>query len=239
MRFEDKLYQDSYLEYKKESAGGASKKNLINIISEGCKSFVINCNPFVGYLTVNQQQELKDKSVAFKSLNIEAAVFASAIGLGLGAYFVGQYLNGFDIGLNIMEKTQIGGYSGVAVEIPKYISFPLIWGGFSKTITQIASAYLIVESTIRTGAALLGKPLGCLITEGISYVFGKKAQHSKFMKQKEAEIEKERENINDAREFMEKKRKETEKNISRISWDAVTSKGGEETSELESLIKNL
>lgn len=59
------------------------------------------------------------------------------------------------------------------------------------------------------------------------------------MKQKEAEIEKERENINDAREFMEKKRKETEKNISRISWDAVTSKGGEETSELESLIKNL
>lgn len=132
MRFEDKLYQDSYLEYKKESAGGASKKNLINIISEGCKSFVINCNPFVGYLTVNQQQELKDKSVAFKSLNIEAAVFASAIGLGLGAYFVGQYLNGFDIGLNIMEKTQIGGYSGVAVEIPKYISFPLIWGGIFK-----------------------------------------------------------------------------------------------------------
>ena len=239
MRFEDAIYQDLYLDYQKESANGTSKKNLVKRIFEGGKSFVINCNPFIGYLTVNQQQELRDKSPAFSSLNTETAVLASAIGLGLGAYFVGQYLNGFDIGIDIMEKTIIGGWGGTAVEIPKYTSFPFIWGGFPKAFSQIASYYLMAESAIRTGAALLGKPLGCLITEGFSYLIGKKAKHSKFMKQKEMEIEQEKRKISESEIFMEKERKEKERKISDLSWNIIQSNNKEKRSELESLIGGL
>ena len=239
MRFEDKIYQDLYLEHQKENASGASKKNLLKKIFEGGKCFITNYNPFIGYLTVNQQQELKDKYPAFSSLNTETAILASAIGLGLGAYFVGQYLNGFDIGIDIMEKTIIGGWGGTAVEIPRYTSFPFIWGGFPKAFSQIASYYLMAESAIRTGAALLGKPLGCLITEGFSYLLGKKAKHSKFMRQKEAEIEGERKKISETEIFMEKGRKEKEKEISGISWSMISSEDKEKKLGLESLISEL
>jgi len=247
MKFGEDLYQKVYSEYKTEKAHDESKKDLVRRVYDSCKKFVINYTPFVGYLPVKTQQDLKDKSrKTFGSLNINTAVLASAIGLGLGAYFVGIHLDGFDVGFEMMQKVRFGGWGGSIGELPKYISFPFIWGGFSKVASDVVSYYLIGESAIRTAAALVGKPLGCLIGEAASYLVGRKSKSGKAMKEKEEEILRDEKQANYAKNFTERGRKENENEISKISqeiWEAK--KAGEKEKEsklqlkLDSLINNL
>lgn len=237
MKFGDDLYQKLYSEHKIEKAQDESKKDLVRRVYDSCKSFVINYTPFVGYLPVKKQQDLKDKSrKIFGSLNIETAVLASAIGIGLGAYFIGVHLDGFDIGFEMMQKMRFGGWGAPIGEIPKYISFPFIWGGFSKAVTDVAAYYLIIESAIRTGAALFGKPLGCLIGEAASYLMGKGSK--KVMEEKEAEILRDEKQASEAKNFTERQRKELENTIAKLSqeiWEAK--RAGEKEKEMDLQLK--
>lgn len=220
MKFQNNLYQKVYSEYKLEKAGEESKKDLVKRVYECGKNLVINYNPFIGYLPVKTQKDLKDKKRnVFGSLDVQVATLASAIGLGLGAYFIGQNLNGLDIGFEMMQKVR---FSWTEVgEMPKYISFPFIWGGFSKTVTDVVSYYIMAESAIRTGASLLGKPLGCLIGEAAHYAFGKMSKRSKAMKKKEEELLRDQKQVSYAKGFTETKRKECEDSIARISKEMV------------------
>ena len=247
MKFGEDLYQKVYSEYKVEKAQDDSKKDLVRRVYDSCKNFVINYTPFVGYLPAKTQQNLKDKSrKTFGALNINTAVLASAIGIGLGAYFVGIHLDGFDIGFEMMQKMRFGGWGAPLSEVPKYISFPFIWGGFSKVATDVVSYYLIGESAIRTGAALVGKPLGCLIGEAASYVIGRKSKSSKAMEEREEEISRDEKQATYAKNFTERERKACENEISRISqeiWEAKRAGEKEKEQELQlklnSLINNL
>lgn len=221
MKFGKKLYQEMYSEHKIEKAHEDSKKDLLKTIYDGGKNFVLNYNPFIGLLPVKTQKDLRDKKgKTFGSLSLEKTVLASAIGLGLGAYFVGLNLNGFDMGFDLMEKVFL---SSEIVEIPKYISFPFIWGGFPKIATQIVSYYLIGDSAIRTVAALAGKPLGSLVGEAVSYVLERKSKKSSIWKEKEEAILRDQKQASAAAEFTELERKELEDNIANISkeiWKA-------------------
>lgn len=244
MKFQNDLYHKVYSEYKIEKASDESKKDLVKRVCDFGKNLAINYNPFIGYLPVKKQNDLKDKKrKTFGSLDIQVATLASAIGLGLGAYFIGLNLDGFDIGFTMMQKIRYGYEFG---EMPKYISFPFIWGGFSKTVTDIVSCYLIAESAIRTGAGLLGKPLGCLIGEAMYYASGKISKRSKVMKVREEELSRDQKQLGYAKDFTETKRKECEDAIARVSKERVdTKKSGDLEKEknlkleLESLLKDL
>lgn len=233
MKFGDDMYQKLYSEHKIEKAKDESKKDLVRRVYDGCRSLVVNYTPFVGYLPVKKQRDLKDKSrKVFGALNIETAVLASAIGLGLGAYFVGLHLDGFDIGFEMMEKARFGGWSGSFGEVPRYFSFPFLWGGFSKAVTDVAAYYVIGESAIRTVAVLFGKPLGCLIGETASYLIGKGS--GKVMKEKEEEILRDEKQADSAKNFTEMKRKEHEQSIAELSWEIWEAKrAGEKEKEKE------
>jgi len=206
MKFKNELYQKAYIDQKVESAEKSLKNNLLKNTYNSIKNILINYTPFIGYLPVETQLSLKEKGL---DIDIDKAVLASAISLGLGAYYIGLNLDGFDVGFNMMAKTRFGWTYG---ELPKYISFPFIWGGFSKELTKIASCYLIGESTIRIGASLLGKNLGCLIGEAYHFIT-KKIAKRKFKKIKEKEILIKRKEVDYAREFIEMGRKEKEKSL--------------------------
>ena len=207
MKFRNKMYQGIYIDQKVESAEKSFKNNLFKKTYDSVKNALINYTPFIGYLPVENQLSLKEKGL---DLDIDKAVLASAIGLGLGAYYVGLNLDGFDMGFNMMAKARFGW--GTYGEIPKYISFPFIWGGFSKEATRIASYYLIGESAIRAGASLLGKNLGGLIGEAYQFVT-KKIAKRKFKKIKETRLLNEIEQVDHAKEFIETERKEREKDL--------------------------
>lgn len=244
MKFQNDLYHKVYSEYKIEKASDESKKDLVKRVCDFGKSLVVNYNPFIGYLPVTKQNDLKDKKrKTFGSLDIQVATLASAIGLGLGAYLIGINLDGFDIGFTMMQKIRYGYELG---EMPKYISFPLIWGGFSKAVTDAVSYYLIADSAVRTCAGIIGKPLGCLIGEAVSYITGKASKRSKVMREKEEEIRRDEEQLEHAKDFTESKRKEYEDSIARLSKEKYNAlqEGNHEKAdqlelELDSLIKNL
>lgn len=245
MKFQNDLYQKIYSEHKLEKASDESKKDLVKRVYDFGKDLAINYNPFIGYLPVKKQNDLKDKKrKTFGSLDIQVATLASAIGIGLGAYLIGQHLNGFDIGFEMMQKirfswTELG-------EMPKYISFPFIWGGFSKTVTDVVSYYLIAESAIRTGACLLGKPLGCLIGEAAYYVTGKVSKRSKAMKQREEELLRDEKQLTYAKDFTESQRKDHESNIAKLTEEIFYAKSSGDLEkekqlnlELESLLNKV
>lgn len=243
MKFESDLYQKVYSEYELEKAKDESKKDLIRRVYDCGKSFAINYFPFVGCLPVRTQQDWKDKAnKVFGTLNIKTATFASAIGLGLGAYFIGLNLDGFDIGFEMANKVTFGGmYSGEVGEIIKYVSFPFVWGGFSKAVTQVLSYYLITESAVRATLNLAGKPLGCLIGEAASYLMDKKSKSSKAMQEREEKLLRDAAQADSARSFIEKDRKEYEKTIANLTKNIWKAKTEEEKktfqSQLEKLIK--
>ncbi len=244
MKFQNDLYHKVYSEYKIEKASDESKKDLVKRVCDFGKSLVVNYNPLIGYLPVKKQNDLKDKKrKTFGSLDIQVATLASAIGLGLGAYLIGINLDGFDIGFTMMQKIRYGYEFG---EMPKYISFPFIWGGFSKTVTDIVSCYLIAESAIRTGAGLLGKPLGCLIGEAAYYVTDKLSKRSKAMKQREEDLLRDEKQLNSAKSFTESQRKEYEDSIAKLSKEIFNAKHSGDLEkekqlklELESLLNNV
>jgi len=207
MKFRNKLYQEIYIDQKVENAEKSVKKNLLRNAYDSIKHIVINYTPFMGYLPVETQLSLKEKGLP---IDIDTATLVSAIGLGLGAYYIGMNLDGFDIGFNMMAKARFGW--GTYGEIPKYISFPFIWGGFSKEITRVASYYLMAESSIRLGASLLGKNLGCLIAETYNFITGKIAK-KKFKKTKETKMLNEIKQVELANKFIESDRKEKEKDL--------------------------
>jgi len=242
LKFENEMYQEVYSEYKAQKANDDSKKDLVRRVLDGGKKFVVNYNPIVGLLPVKTQENLRDKNKKlFGSLDTNVATMASAIGLGLGAYFIGLNLDGFDIGFEMMQKIRVGwAYAG---EAPKYISFPFIWGGFSKTVTDAISYYLIADSAIRAGAALCGKPLGCLIGEAASYITGKVSQRTKSMKDKQESLLRDEEMIHNAKDFTENKRKREEDNIAKLTkeiWNSNKAGNYEDEKrlrlELESLL---
>ena len=240
MKFNNKFYQDVYLEYKIEQAETESKKNLGKYIKDGLKGFVANYLPFVGYLPVETQENLKVRKKLFKGLNIETAVLASAVDSGLGAYLIGQKLDGFDIGFEMMKKVRV---SWRIAEMPTYISLTS-WLGISKAFTQVASYYLMAESAIRAGALLLGKPLGNLIAEGISYAVKKGSKKSKFMKQRNEKILREKEHLDYVEKVTEKDRKDIEKDLARLTLEMWGVKNKGETANFyeaksESLIRKL
>lgn len=216
MKFQNDLYHKVYSEHKLEKANDESKKDLVKRVYDFGKNIAINYNPFIGYLPVQKQNDLKDKKrKTFGSLDVQVATLASAIGLGLGAYIIGQNLNGFDMGFEMMQKIQ---FSWTEIgEMPKYVSFPFIWGGFSKTVTDIVSYYIIAESAIRTGAGLLGKPLGGLIGEAAYYATGKLSKRSKAMKQREEDLLRDEKQLDNAKDFTESQRKKYEDSIANMT----------------------
>lgn len=227
MKFGNDLYQRVYSEYKFEKARDDSKKDLVMMVYEFGKSFAINYLPIVGSLPVKLQQNLKDKSnKIFGLLNIKTATLASAVGLGLGSYFVGLNLDGFDIGFDMAQKVRFGNqWEGEIGEIVRYISFPFFWGGFSKAVTQVVSYYLIAESAVRTVASFANKSLGCLIGEAASYIMDKKSKSSKIMKEREEKLSRAKKQAQLANNFIEKSRKEEEKKIAGVTkkvWKAKT-----------------
>ncbi|MBM3199289.1 hypothetical protein FJZ53_00005 [Candidatus Woesearchaeota archaeon] len=245
MKFQNDLYQKIHSEYRLEKATEDSKKDLVKRVYEAGKSFAMNYNPFIGYLPVKKQKDLKDKKrKIFGSLDVQVATIASAVGLGLGAYFIGQHLNGFDMGFEMMQKVR---FSWTEVgELPKYISFPLIWGGFSKAATDAVSYYLIAESAVRAAAGIAGKPLGCLVGEAYYYMSDKLSKRSKSMKQREEEIAQAEKQLCCAKDFTEAERKECENAIARLSKqlnDAVLAKDKQTElnlkKELDKLLNNL
>lgn len=244
MKFENDLYQKVYSEYEIEKAHNESKKDLVKRVYDNFKNFVINYTPFVGYLPVKTQNNKKDLSgKLFSLLNTKTATLASAVGLGLGAYFIGIHLDGFDIGFEMAQKIQFGDWmAGEAGEIVRHVSFPFIWGGFSKTVTQIASYYLIAESAVRTVANLVGKPLGCLIGEAAIYFMDKKSKTSKVMQEREEKLLRDEEQARSAHVFTEKERKEYEDNIASISqqiWEAKTCSDKKREENLKSLLDEI
>lgn len=244
MNFQNNLYQRVYSEYKLEKASDDSKKDLVKRVCEFGKNLAINYNPFIGLLPVKTQKNLKDSyRKTFNSLDTTVTTLASAIGLGLGAYLVGLNLDGFDLGFNMMQKIRVG-YE--LAEMPKYISFPLIWGGFSKAVTDAVSYYFIATSAVRAAAGLAGRPLGDLVLESVSYFTGKASKRSRFMKEKEEEIIKDEKQLNCAKSFTEVQRKECEDTIAKISKERYNAlKAGDQEkanqlmARLDSLIKNM
>ena len=242
MKFENDLYQKIYSDYKLEKANDESKKDLVKRIGEFGKKVVINYNPLIGMLPVKKQKDLRSKyKKTFGSLDTKMTTLASAIGMGLGAYLIGMNLDGFDMGFEMMEKFRIS-WSELG-ERPIYISFPLIWGGFSKTVTDIASYYLITTSAVRTAACLAGKPIGDLALESISYITRKFSKSSKMMKDRENELLREEKQITDAKSFTENERKKSEDQIAELSkkiWAAKQEKDSDKEQslklELESLL---
>jgi len=207
MKFKSVLYQKIYIDQKVENAEKSVKKSLLKNAYDSIKKLALNYTPFVGYLPVETQLNLKEKGMP---IDIDTTTLASAIGLGLGAYYIGMNLDGFDMGFNMMAKARFGW--GTIGEIPKYISFPFIWGGFSKEVTKVASYYLMAESSIRLGASLLGKNLGCLVGETYHFIAGKIAK-KKFKKAKETKMLNEIKQVELAKEFIESERKEEEKDL--------------------------
>lgn len=238
MKFQNDLYHKVYSEHKLEKANDESKKDLVKRVYDYGKHLAINYNPFIGYLPVQKQNDLKDKKrKTFGSLDVQVATLASAIGLGLGAYLIGQNLNGFDMGFEMMQKirfswTEIG-------EMPKYVSFPFIWGGFSKTITDLISYYIIAESAVRTGAGLLGKPLGCLIGEAAYYITGKLSKRSKAMKQREEELLRDEKQLDSAKDFTESQRKKYEDNIADMTREIFEAQNSGDLEKEKQLKKEL
>jgi len=207
MKFKNELYQKVYIDQKVKNAEKSLKKDIFKNTYESIKTALINYTPFVGYLPVETQLDLKEKGMP---LDIDTSVLASAIGLGLAAYYIGINLDGFDVGFKMAAKARFG--YGSYGEIIKYISFPFIWGGFPQGITKVVSYYLMAESSIRLGASLLGKNLGCLVGETYNFIMGKRAK-AKFKKEGKQTLLKEIEQVNTAKEFIETSRKEKEKGL--------------------------
>lgn len=241
MKFESDLYQKVYSEYEFEKARDESKKDLVHRVYDYGKSFAINYLPFVGILPIRVQQDWKDKSnKIFGVLDVRKSTLASAIGLGLFAYYVGLNLDGFDIGFDMAQKVSFGGtFQGELGQIIRYISFPFWWGGFSKAVIQTASYCIIAGSSVRTVATLLGKPLGCLTGEAVSYLMDKKSKSSKVMKEREEKLLRAEKQAQLAQDFIEKDRKKCEKKIAELTQDIWKAKTKEEEKKLRLRLDDL
>ncbi len=231
MKFGDPTYQKVDLENKLEEAENRSKEEFSKRVTGFIKDIFVNYNPFIGILPIKTQYWLKENTKIFKSLKPEKSTLASAIGLGLGAYFIGINLDGFDPSFEMMKKIMA---DGQLAEIPKYISFPFIWGGFSQEVSQAVSYYLLGESTIRTLTSILGKPLGFLPCEGLNYILRKKSEKSKGMQERKEMIQKEQEDLDYAARFINKEQKNLEDQLAKVEFQIWNAKReGKDTLNLE------
>ncbi len=173
----DEAYESIVIEGYRER----QKKETKRKIKSGLEHIVTNYNPIIGILLGKSQERLKEK---FKELNPLAASISSAIFLGLGAYFVGQHMNGFDLGFSVGSMETIKGVTSLK---PLYYSF--IGGGLSKTTTDILSYYFMIEAIPRIAiSAYRRKPFGTTSLEFINYLKDKVTFNKRYRQEAEKEI---------------------------------------------------
>ncbi|MBI2672953.1 hypothetical protein HYX19_01725 [Candidatus Woesearchaeota archaeon] len=155
----DEAYENIAIKKYKER----HRKEVKRKIKSGLEYIIANYNPLIGLLPGKYQEKHKERS---KELNPVAASISSAIILGLGAYFVGQHLNSFDLGFSVGQMDNINGVTSLK---PLYYSF--LGGGLSEKTTRILSYYFMIETIPRIAiSALRKKAFGTTILEFANYL---------------------------------------------------------------------
>lgn len=177
-----KIIDEASEELVKERHKEKHKREVKRKIKSGLEYIVTNYNPILGILPGNTQERLKRK---FKEFNPMVSSIFNAAFLGIGAYFVGQHLSGFDLGFFVDEMDTI---DSMRVLKPLYFSF--IKGGLSKQTTDIISYYLMAETIPRVALTTYNrKPVGNLILEAFDYLKNRSIFNRKYTAEAKKEID--------------------------------------------------